>query len=1023
MQVAPTKTHTKSCTLCILLIAFLIFCADSVMASDAEFIGENIRDESFVFYGEKFKKKWTFKNISTTAWTTGYCWQFVPSVDEPNKSISTYNCYCLKNEVPPGSDYTFEVEMVVPTYGMDNIVISEDWKLVDDQGNDVPGASGFIKVEAVNCPISNSFTYPVGYAVLNVEKQPYEVWWDFVDKYYDVSGWHQSEDWNGLANGGGETDERDPVYSIGYGYVVYNGPRTGLGNVVLIRHVRQLQNGEHEPLYSRYSHLRTSLVKVGDIVHRGEIIAELGGTGGYSPHLDFGIMKDRIFTVESRKSICKIKTPNGQCEYFEPIDYEEAAGQWVGNPKTSERKDWIIDNYYNPFDHTVNTENDGEGHNKRLEEFDEGNLFFNGNQQIIVDDEDTNFTKIGGNWDTPKEDEYRHYYKFPTNSVGHSARWTPNIPRTGYYDVFAGFWCSPSEPEAVEYIVYDSNGGNSVGISQRQHNQTDANGDSKYIWYEVYLGTYHFLQGQHGYVMIENAPNANVDQMFFRPVEIYNPPDVKNISVSLIIDSSGSMSWNDPYDLRKEAAKIFVDSAHDNDSIAIIDFDSYASVPWHLETLTSYRSGIRFAIDTIDSYGGTDIRNGLIAGYNELATSSIHVKDKKAAVLLTDGVGYYSGEAEFYRDKNTGEIWPIYTIGLGYDTNPEMLKEIADKTCGKYFELTDPNQLQNVYFEIATQISGGTSLVSNSSNMTTGQSTNTIVTIPINQQSTTFLTSWPGSDVSTTLTTPSGQIINASTNDPNVYHAKGLTYELFRITNPEAGNWNVNLLGVQLAAGGEIVNLNVSTVGEPIPVDDTPPIISISNPIDGKMYFNQLPVACNFSIEDPESGILDQSASLNGVPINNNDEFVFNQLGENTLTITATNNVNLTSEMTIKFNVCDFKWLPPIKYKKNSETETFIVKPNRTLPIKFTVEDSDGNFFVDQSVKVVVQGTTAEFIYGDTDTDVRINEFVDDGEPNYIVNLHTNFKKWDYNMESGNEYYINVYFDSILAGRTMMMIK
>ena len=74
-------------------------------------------------------------------------------------------------------------------------------------------------------------------------------------------------------------------------------------------------------------------------------------------------------------------------------------------------------------------------------------------------------------------------------------------------------------------------------------------------------------------------------------------------------------------------------------------------------------------------------------------------------------------------------------------------------------------------------------------------------------------------------------------------------------------------------------------------------------------------MTCSFTIEDPESGVSVQSAFLNGNPINNNDVMLLKQLGENTLTITATNQVNLTSELTIHFNVCNFKWLPPVKTK------------------------------------------------------------------------------------------------------------
>ncbi len=492
----------------------------------------------------------------------------------------------------------------------------------------------------------------------------------------------------------------------------------------------------------------------------------------------------------------------------------------------------------------------------------------------------------------------------------------------------------------------------------------------------------------------------------------------KLIDVALIIDSSGSMTWNDPQNLRKEAAKIFVDTAQNNDQIAIVDFDSWSYLRWPLQPLTENRDSIKSAVDLINSSGGTSLSAGLIEGYNQLNSSTQTYK--KAAVFLTDGVGSYNNEAELYKNY----CWPIYTIGLGYSTNPALLQSIADTTGGEYFALTDPNQLQNVYFEIAAQISGGNVLASESSLMSTGDTYIASVAVPTGQQSATFLTTWPGSDVNTTLTAPNGTEITPATSDPNIYYAKGLTYELYRITNPEAGNWTANLYGTNLAPQGETVNISVSSVGPPAPQDTTPPVITTSNPIDGKTYFNQLPTTFSFTIEDPETAVTSQTALLNGSPINNNDNILLTQLGENVLTITATNEANLTSELSITFYVNHFSWLPPIKYEKGSATKTitYVARANSTLPIKFAIFDTNNSFVENTTVKVVVEGTTAQFTHGEGDTNIRINQ--EEGEdPLYIVNLHTNFNKCDYGLEAGNEYNLTVYFNDILAASTKLRIE
>jgi hypothetical protein len=97
------------------------------------------------------------------------------------------------------------------------------------------------------------------------------------------------------------------------------------------------------------------------------------------------------------------------------------------------------------------------------------------------------------------------------------------------------------------------------------------------------------------------------------------------------------------------------------------------------------------------------------------------------------------------------------------------------------------------------------------------------------------------------------------------------------------------------------------------------------------------------------------------------------------------------------------------------------VKKKSTLPIKFRTFDAAGDFVVDESVKVIVEGTTAQFFKGKSDKGIRIKS--DDKDPFYKVKLRTKFKKWDYGLEKGNVYNITVYFNDILAGKTSIRLK
>lgn len=131
-------------------------------------------------------------------------------------------------------------------------------------------------------PLADGFDYPVG--------KP------DADGYYKARGLrlrspvHYGEDWNG--RGGGDTDLGDPVYSIGEGVVTFaHDVRQGWGNVVIIRYAyRDPASGQVRFIDALYGHLKDMLVKVGQIVKRGQQVGTIGNNRGmYAAHLHFEI--------------------------------------------------------------------------------------------------------------------------------------------------------------------------------------------------------------------------------------------------------------------------------------------------------------------------------------------------------------------------------------------------------------------------------------------------------------------------------------------------------------------------------------------------------------------------------------------------------------------------------------------------------------------------------------------------------------------------------------------------------------
>jgi len=73
------------------------------------------------------------------------------------------------------------------------------------------------------------------------------------------------------------------IYPLGKGKVIYSGRKSGYGNIVEIRHGKNI--------VSRYAHIKKSFVKKGQVIDRNDIIAQVGSTGrSTGPHLHLEIL-------------------------------------------------------------------------------------------------------------------------------------------------------------------------------------------------------------------------------------------------------------------------------------------------------------------------------------------------------------------------------------------------------------------------------------------------------------------------------------------------------------------------------------------------------------------------------------------------------------------------------------------------------------------------------------------------------------------------------------------------------------
>ncbi|MEZ4667009.1 MAG: M23 family metallopeptidase [Anaerolineae bacterium] len=90
-----------------------------------------------------------------------------------------------------------------------------------------------------------------------------------------------------------DADAHTPVYAAGSGVVVFASRLPVWGNVIIIRH--DPISTTNAVFYTRYGHIESMLIQVGDRVRRGQQIAKVGNAFGvYAYHLHFDVSPTKI---------------------------------------------------------------------------------------------------------------------------------------------------------------------------------------------------------------------------------------------------------------------------------------------------------------------------------------------------------------------------------------------------------------------------------------------------------------------------------------------------------------------------------------------------------------------------------------------------------------------------------------------------------------------------------------------------------------------------------------------------------
>ena len=315
-------------------------------------------------------------------------------------------------------------------------------------------------------------------------------------------------------------------------------------------------------------------------------------------------------------------------------------------------------------------------------------------------------------------------------------------------------------------------------------------------------GSTQLICNGHPYVPSSESPDRTIPQS----LGVSFAQNTNNaVDVALIIDSSGSMAWNDPDNKRLVAARAYLSASLSGDFVGVVDFDGSARLASPLLELPANKTTLVNAINTIDSIGSTNIGVGVQAGCDALINSPSG-NTIKAAILLTDGEGSFNQQDLCFSDRG----WPIYTFGFG-SANDQLLQDIASTTGGEFARLPTSNFVCE-FLRVRSKIAGVEPGSCSTLHIGPLEISIFVINVPPGQQQVSFSTSWTGSDIEMTLISPSGRVIDRNTVAPDVVHDLGPTFEVYTVLDPEPGDWEVTLFGADVPASGEEVVFGFTSI-------------------------------------------------------------------------------------------------------------------------------------------------------------------------------------------------------------------
>ena len=174
------------------------------------------------------------------------------------------------------------------------------------------------------------------------------------------------------------------------------------------------------------------------------------------------------------------------------------------------------------------------------------------------------------------------------------------------------------------------------------------------------------------------------------------------VSLTLVIDRSGSMSGGTKMQDAKHAATLAIAALRPGDKVCVISFDDgaenhgCASINAKGSTAGDAQAPLVRAIESLQPRAGTDMIAGIDVGGR--AALTIHADTRvNRLLLLSDG---HPNNAAGLREQAAALAQKgvqTTTLGLGQDYQEDLMAAIADQGLGHYYFVAEPQMLAKIF--------------------------------------------------------------------------------------------------------------------------------------------------------------------------------------------------------------------------------------------------------------------------------------------------------------------------------------